>query len=313
MIPARAGSGIRLGRDHCPMELWVGFDAEGFAARAQAFVEARIERNVLATVLGAARAGRYAEAIFAVVADAANETVAAAIRTPPHLMLAAGDIAEPGVFMQAWLGIDPDCPGVSAEPELGRPLTEAWSRARRGTVELRVREAMHVLEVVTPPDPPVPGTLRLADFRDTAQLGEWGMAFAVDAGMARPASAPAAIEHTLSQSRLYVWEQGGQNVSMVGHSPRVSGTVRIGPVYTPTQLRGRGYATAATAAVSQLLLDQGAQRCMLYTDLANPISNHIYAKIGYVRTCDWEEYRFIPAPKPGPGVRTATRGTDLPE
>ena len=42
------------------------------------------------------------------------------------------------------------------------------------------------------------------------------------------------------------------------------------------------------------MLDRGARRCMLYTDLANPISNHIYAKIGYRRMATWSEHRFTP-------------------
>jgi predicted GNAT family acetyltransferase len=33
---------------------------------------------------------------------------------------------------------------------------------------------------------------------------------------------------------------------------------------------------------------------MLYTDLANPISNHIYAKLGYVRIGAWEVLDLIP-------------------
>jgi RimJ/RimL family protein N-acetyltransferase len=276
------------------MELWIGSDAERFAALAQGFVEAQVQRNVLATVLAAVRSGRYAEAIFAVLSDERSETVAVAIRTPPHLMLAGGLIADADGFMRAWLDVDPACPGVSAEPDLAGHLTDAWSRATRGTAEIRVREAMHVLEVVTPPEPPTPGILRLADWRQSAQLGGWGVAFGIDTGMRNAASAPAAIDHSLRERRLYVWERENQSVAMVGHNLMVAGTVRVGPVYTPEPLRGRGYATAATAAVSQLMLDQGAQRCMLYTDLANPISNHIYAKIGYERIADWDEYRFIP-------------------
>ena len=61
----------------------------------------------------------------------------------------------------------------------------------------------------------------------------------------------------------------------------VHGMVRIGPVYTPPERRGRGYASAATAALSQRLLDAGAEEVLLYTDLANPVSNSIYQRIGY--------------------------------
>ena len=57
-------------------------------------------------------------------------------------------------------------------------------------------------------------------------------------------------------------------------------------MYTPPELRGRGYATALTAELSQRLLDgrlfEGGRRfCFLYTDLANPTSNAIYERIGY--------------------------------
>ena len=68
--------------------------------------------------------------------------------------------------------------------------------------------------------------------------------------------------------------------------------IRIGPVYTPPELRGHGYGTAVTAAVSRLLLDRGHQFCFLYTDLANPTSNAIYMRIGYEPVCDSREVMF---------------------
>ncbi len=40
-----------------------------------------------------------------------------------------------------------------------------------------------------------------------------------------------------------------------------------------------------------------ARSCMLYTDLANPTSNKIYAEIGYRRVGDWEEHEFKSAPE----------------
>jgi predicted GNAT family acetyltransferase len=79
---------------------------------------------------------------------------------------------------------------------------------------------------------------------------------------------------------------------MVGVNLAVAGVVRVGPVYTPPQLRRRGYAGSAVAAVSRRALAAGAARCMLFTDLANPTSNKIYAEVGYRRIADWEEYAF---------------------
>jgi len=61
------------------------------------------------------------------------------------------------------------------------------------------------------------------------------------------------------------------------------------------ELRGRGYAGAGVAAASSLLLEAGAELCMLFTDLANPTSNKIYHEVGYRRFADWEDHRFTPA------------------
>jgi predicted GNAT family acetyltransferase len=57
--------------------------------------------------------------------------------------------------------------------------------------------------------------------------------------------------------------------------------LRIGPVYTPPEFRGSGYASAVTAAVSLRAREAGAEEVLLCTDLANPTSNSIYRRIGY--------------------------------
>ena len=46
------------------------------------------------------------------------------------------------------------------------------------------------------------------------------------------------------------------------------------------------------AAASQRELDAGRRACFLYTDLANPTSNHIYESIGYEPVRDVDQYLF---------------------
>ena len=67
---------------------------------------------------------------------------------------------------------------------------------------------------------------------------------------------------------------------------------RISWVYTPPALRGRGYASACVAALSQRLLDSGRRFCFLYTDLANPTANKLYQRIGYRQVIDASIYHF---------------------
>ncbi len=91
---------------------------------------------------------------------------------------------------------------------------------------------------------------------------------------------------------MYLWENRDRVVSMAGASGETPNGIRIGPVYTPPELRGRGYASALTAAVSQHQLDSGRRFCFLFTDLANPTSNKIYRAIGYEPVTDVDQYAF---------------------
>jgi predicted GNAT family acetyltransferase len=91
---------------------------------------------------------------------------------------------------------------------------------------------------------------------------------------------------------FFIWTDGGEPVSFAGAGSLTPNGIRIGPVYTPPSLRGRGYATTLVAELSQLLLDRGRRFCFLYTNLANPTANAIYERIGYVRVCTSRQVRF---------------------
>jgi predicted GNAT family acetyltransferase len=90
-----------------------------------------------------------------------------------------------------------------------------------------------------------------------------------------------AVRDKLSHGGILLWEAGGLPVSIAGVTRHVAGMLRVAPVYTPPELRGRGYASAVTAAASLRAREAGAEEVVLYTDLANPTSNSIYQRIGY--------------------------------
>ena len=85
---------------------------------------------------------------------------------------------------------------------------------------------------------------------------------------------------------------GSRPVSLCGYGGRTTHGVRIGPVYTPPELRRHGYASALTASVTRQQLDSGRDYCFLYTDLANPTSNRIYMDVGYELVCEAADYAF---------------------
>ena len=99
------------------------------------------------------------------------------------------------------------------------------------------------------------------------------------------------MRQRIDSGRLFFWKDP-EPVSMAGSAGPTPSGIRISAVYTPPGLRGRGYASAAVAALSQKMLDGGRRFCFLFTDLANPTSNSIYQKIGYQPVCDFEERDF---------------------
>ncbi len=104
----------------------------------------------------------------------------------------------------------------------------------------------------------------------------------------------AAVDGWLAQpGSTWLWMDGGRPVSTARYGSPTPHSVRISGVYTPSDLRGRGYAGACVAALTQRLLSSRWRRfTTLFTDLANPISNRLYARLGYRPVCDMDHYRF---------------------
>ncbi len=269
-------------------------DAEDFADHAESLLSGRIECNVMATVLINLRRGVLApdDALFAYAMDDAGAPSGAAMRVAPWPLLTSPlDPPDAAALTRLWLLEDPELPAVVGVPQSARAVAEAWAAATGGVTSVAMRQAMHQLRTVTDPLRPVRGELRGATGGDRHTLIGWMSAFADEAGVPGGDDAERMVDGRLRHGGLFVWEDGGP-VSMIGMQPQVAGVVRIGPVYTPPRRRRHGYAGAAVAEASRRALEAGADSCMLFTDLANPTSNKIYAEVGYRRTGDWEEHRF---------------------
>jgi GNAT superfamily N-acetyltransferase len=161
----------------------------------------------------------------------------------------------------------------------------------------RARVAQHTrlfeLGALVPPRP-APGELRPASPDEQDLVASWYAAFMADADeqAGRPAGTTAhevpaqeELARRIRGGRVFVWTVEDQPVNVTAATEPAYGVSRIGPVYTPPSLRGRGYASAAVHAVSAWLR-AGGERACLFTDQANPTSNKIYEAIGYRRVVD---------------------------
>jgi predicted GNAT family acetyltransferase len=137
----------------------------------------------------------------------------------------------------------------------------------------------------------IDGEARRASTADRHLLYEWYKAFGEEAGV--PIGNPRRdADRVASSGGCWLWLDGtGAVVSLATRRPVVAGSARVGPVYTPTQCRQRGYGSAVTAAASQDILDDGGVP-VLFADLANPTSNDIYQRLGYYPVEDRLQIEF---------------------
>jgi hypothetical protein len=226
--------------------------------------------------------------------------VAAAIRTPPYNLILARP--ESPLALEALAdGIAEELPGVNGCLPEAEAFAEIWAGRTGARARTNMRQGVYALEQVQPLRA-VPGSARVATLDDRDLVLQWWIAFGEEVlheGGPGRENAEAMVGHRLAARGrgFLLWEEGGDVVSLAGWGGATPNGIRIGPVYTPPDLRGHGYATALTAELSRRLLDgdlfDGGRRfCFLYTDLANPTSNAIYERIGYVRAAESAEILF---------------------
>ncbi len=166
-------------------------------------------------------------------------------------------------------------------------------------------QRVFVLYQLIPPDG-VRGTARRAGVDDLELLARWREEFANEAtgGLRGHGTALQQTRGSLAAgTAALLWEVVGQPVAWASASAPVAGMSRIGPVYTPPQYRGHGYGSAVTAAAAGWAQQAGAKHVVLFTDLANPVTNAIYPRLGFRPAHDAVEIAFTPAPCPQSGDR----------
>ncbi len=200
-------------------------------------------------------------------ARAVHELAAALVTTGRRVNGCGGDMNTATTFAADWAGL------TGARTELH--------------VRLGLMTCKQLSQVPTPP-----GEARLARADEAPLLREWFDAFIAELDLHEGPGDP--VGDAIAQGEAHVWEVDSELSCFVIAAAIDDDVSSVGPVYTPPEHRQHGYAAACTAAATKTQLDAG-RICTLYTDAANPTSNAIYARIGYVRAGDAVEYRFTDA------------------
>lgn len=275
-------------------------DATAFLERVALLVEDEARNNL---IIGIARTIARSPEVFPdhgmYVVEGSEGPIAASLVTHPHNMILADARDDAAAALLAGFVADRELeiPGVTGNRPTVDAFVMAWEEQSGTRARISMRQGVFSLDAVSSTEP-ASGTARRAVMGDRDLIAQWQVEFAAE-------SLPEE-EHELGpmtemvERRLtsggpggyWLWIDDAQVVSLSGHGGPTGSGIRIGPVYTPPQFRGHGYATSVVAHQSLALLDAGYRFCFLYTDLANPTSNEIYKRIGYHQVAESAMYRF---------------------
>lgn len=273
-------------------------DAERFLRNTQAELESNEAANSL--ILGVCgQLVRHPERIKAApclkTVEDENGLILATMMTPPHNLVVYGHQGDVDggtrVLVEDLASEGWSLPGILGPSEVAQGLAARWAEVTGREFDLAQRQRVYELrEVVVPV--PERGRLRLAQETDAELAALWRTEFHTEIfGAADRQKMDEATMLRIRQGDVYLWEDG-QPVSMAMKTRPTRNGVSLTLVYTPPELRRKGYATACVGELSRLLLDAGWEFCALFADASNALSNRVYQRIGYRPVCDYNEYVF---------------------
>lgn len=183
--------------------------------------------------------------------------------------------------------------GVNGMLPAARRIAERLGEATGRQVRESVRTRLFRLDELQWPAEPQ-GSLRYAVTDDLDVVTAWLDRFAHDAdeqagrtaGHAAGVLSRDEVRRRILDGHYRVWlDPQGQVVHLTGAAPVHDAVAGIGPVFTPAEHRGHGYAGWVVATCSAEVLAAGAIP-FLFTDQANPVSNRLYESLGYRMVAD---------------------------
>jgi GNAT superfamily N-acetyltransferase len=224
-----------------------------------------------------------------------SDLIGAAIQTPPYpLACNAIPLHSVDAVAAEVARSRPELNGVRGARDATVAFANAWQAATGRTGNLTVEERLYRLGTLQPPSS-VAGVPRAANDDDRGVLVDWAELFYSETfGHPRDDQAGEKLVDAAKGNgdQFILWSVDATPASMAMLRAPAAGVSRIGPVFTPADRRGRGYGSAVTAAAAELALRRGVADVVLFADLANPVSNAIYQRIGFEPVADSVRIEF---------------------
>lgn len=264
-------------------------------------IEREAENNLFFSILNAIKLdpniyGDQSPLLVLIKTDGQLELVS--IQTPPFKLILSytDNLHSIDTLITSLIQKGIELPGVLGPKDLVHRFINIWSKNRNIHPKLATQERIYKLTEVSEDILGKKKVIRSTK-KDHSLIINWAKDFITEAF-------PASIEQhmhnfekrlvpDIDQGRFFLLIEDEKVVSMARKAGKTPNGNVVNFVYTPPALRRRGYATECVANLSEHILEEGNQFCFLFTDLANPISNSIYQKIGYKSIIDVDEYEFL--------------------
>lgn len=263
-----------------------------YLERARPLLEKREDLySLFLGVLGQIEQGRY-ETFFLGLAEDAQGISALALMTPPHplqLIVCREGANVEALAANEFRNAEIEVSGVIGDKRTAERFAEAWG----GSAEIAMDQGLYRIDAVRKKLAKSPGSWRVANRLDAPLLVDWYQLFGEDTGIGNPSQEEAEekIADFISRKEVFLWEDGGRVVSCMKKARPSKHGITVSFVFTPKELRKKGYARTLVAEITEELLNE-YDFAMLYTDLANGTSNKIYQEIGYEQIANPVHLKF---------------------
>ena len=267
-----------------------------FLEASEHFLEKReLENNLILGICnGFADKAQVQESCVFISAFSGNEVKAASIKTAANAIIACQGIENIYIKELAdyYREKNIELQGVFGEERCANEFSNFYGKQPFINMILMVHRLTTVNKL-----PLASGKFEMAGSNDVDLVAEWSMTFEEEKNPAVRKSKEQVLKSTQSKIAscdVFKWTDNGKVVSIAAINRKTRNAGIVGLVYTPKQYRRRGYATSHVQRLSEYILQKGFKYCGLFTDKANPTSNHIYKKIGYEPVAEFVDIGYLP-------------------
>jgi len=264
-------------------------------------IKKEAENNLIFSILNALKedAQRYGTSKPILIEVQENDDIKLiSIRTPPHnqILSFTEDLYTIDVIIEDFLNKEVEIPGILGFKAAADKFAKIWCKKNNLKPHIVRYERIYKLEEVTRETLGTRKFIMGSNSHQTLILN-WTKEFILEA---LPEIKEAEIKNSqnrvmgdIENGKIFLLFDNNKVVSMARKGGKTPNGNLVNLVYTPPDLRRRGYATECVAHLSKRLLEEGNKFCFLFTDLLNPTSNSIYQKIGYRPVIDIDQYEFL--------------------